>query len=311
MVVDPRHTIISLVAVFLALGLGMVIGSALLSEDLLLSEQQQLVVQLEQELFRLRQDNRLLTAELARVEEEAAASARLAELLWPLGVRGLLEGRRVAILRLGTQGEPAGIAHLVAVAGGEVGPVLTLAGRPAGSQAAGRNPWSRLAGTRDPATELGKALGQALTAAQPMEALAAVGDGLGRTGEASGPVDGVVALLPAEADPVADHWPRLLAGLQSAGLRVVAVAPPEVEPSPVPDLARHNVSSVDHAHRPAGRLALVLLLAGRVDGHFGTGPGTEAILPDLEPVFGRGSDESSRQAPADPVGKGGEPWSPW
>jgi len=132
-----------LAAVFLALGLGVLIGTALPGDRLWLEQQQALLNALEQEFHSLRSQARAYREELSALEEERAAMDRLLETLAPLAVEGRLTGATVALLVAGEGDRPdapwadeverllawAGAGHVwwlhlpAAPAGGPMGPL--------------------------------------------------------------------------------------------------------------------------------------------------------------------------------------------
>ncbi len=68
--------------------------------------------------------------------------------------------------------------------------------------------------------------------------------------------------------------------LTGAGLRVVGVEPKTAEISVIPIYKAAGVPTVDHADTPAGRLAIVLALAG-ADGHYGLKETADSFLPPV------------------------------
>ena len=86
MIIDLRYHVFSLAAVFLALGLGIAIGSALPGTDTLLREQEKVITRLEEEFAQLRSERRALEEMVAEKEEELAVMHRFhREILpqWP------------------------------------------------------------------------------------------------------------------------------------------------------------------------------------------------------------------------------------
>lgn len=59
--IDLKYHIASIVAVFLALGLGVIIGSTIVGDDLLVDQQQKLIERLEEQFYTLKdRENELL-----------------------------------------------------------------------------------------------------------------------------------------------------------------------------------------------------------------------------------------------------------
>lgn len=101
MIIDSRDHVASLVAVFLALGVGIIIGSVLAGESFALnivSEQESLIKNLEKEYQGLKQENRLAQAEIKKLQETAGYYQQYAEEMLPYLVENRLAGKRIVLL---------------------------------------------------------------------------------------------------------------------------------------------------------------------------------------------------------------------
>lgn len=95
-----KYHIVSLVAVFSALGLGIFIGSNLVGDDVLAEQQQQLVTRLEEEFNLLREQNKDTQNELV-VFQDANNNYRLfCEQVSPLIIENKLAGESVAVIQM-------------------------------------------------------------------------------------------------------------------------------------------------------------------------------------------------------------------
>lgn len=98
MILDIRYHIASLVAVFLALGLGILIGASILDEGRLIESQEQLIAGLERRFDSLQGERNLLEAKIALLKTELEEqNSLLAALETPL-VEGALEGKTVTLV---------------------------------------------------------------------------------------------------------------------------------------------------------------------------------------------------------------------
>ncbi len=73
--------------------------------------------------------------------------------------------------------------------------------------------------------------------------------------------------------------------LAAAGVRIVGCEPREVATSVIPIYKAAGIPTVDSADTPAGRLAIVLGLAG-ADGHYGIKETADSFLPPIPGVAG-------------------------
>ncbi|MDH4176709.1 MAG: copper transporter [Thermoleophilia bacterium] len=105
-----------------------------------------------------------------------------------------------------------------------------------------------------------------------------------RGGPAAPPVDAVVVVRtePPQRGPTGEFLTGLYTGLARSAVPAVGVEITGTEPSTVPVFQRHGLSTVDGVETPAGRLALVLLLAGGQPGSYGVAAtANDGVLPSL------------------------------
>lgn len=139
MPLGPRSLAIVLAAVFLALGLGVLIGTALPADRLWLEQQQAILDALEKEFNSLRQQARAYQEELTALQADRDAMGRLVDALAPLAVDHRLAGETVALLVVGAPAQPdppwpEQVNRLLARAGaGTVWWLHVPAGAPAGA----------------------------------------------------------------------------------------------------------------------------------------------------------------------------------
>ncbi|MDP2210772.1 MAG: copper transporter [Candidatus Aquicultor sp.] len=88
---DMRYHIASLVAVFIALAIGILLGTVIDDKGMLLQQQQSLVKRIETNFNTLRDENRTLKVELD--EEKKLTSG-----VYPLSIMGRLDGQNVVVL---------------------------------------------------------------------------------------------------------------------------------------------------------------------------------------------------------------------
>lgn len=120
MVVDIRYHLASLVAVFLSLGLGVLIGTSLAGDGEELHRRDQWLTALEREFDAVRERAKAMEAAMDRLTDErdryAAFSSELVEAL----VSGRLEGKRVAVVTLGDFEGALEVEGLLLSAGAEL-----------------------------------------------------------------------------------------------------------------------------------------------------------------------------------------------
>lgn len=117
MVVDMRYHLASLVGVFFALGLGILIGTSLSSDGRLLKEQVSMIDTIEEQLNQLRGESIKLKANLNTVNEKLATYQRFSDHVLPKLVSGRLKGYSLAVVGLGECESIGDIENLLKQAG--------------------------------------------------------------------------------------------------------------------------------------------------------------------------------------------------
>jgi hypothetical protein len=135
---------------------------------------------------------------------------------------------------------------------------------------------------------LGRDLGRELAGGGPTPLWDALSSNLveERSGVSRDPADGVVVIRDAEPQegPTSRFLAGLYSGVGSTGAPAVGVEPTRVEQSAIPVFQHHSLSTVDGIDTELGRLALVLLLGGASPGHYGVRDTADGILPPIEPL---------------------------
>lgn len=90
MIVDIRYHIASLAAVFLALALGILIGTSMISSDAINEQQKKMIEGLEKEFAVLREENKVNADALMQAQEVIANQQKFNERVLPLLVLSLI-----------------------------------------------------------------------------------------------------------------------------------------------------------------------------------------------------------------------------
>jgi hypothetical protein len=282
-VFDFRYHALSLVAVLVALGIGLLLGVAIGDQELVGGARRDLVKGLRGDLSNARREADGLRAQLSQrrdFEDQA----------FPALVSGQLAGQRVGLLYLGGSSRDVydDVRQAVVAAGGELRfsagvrepPDLgALADRAAGSRYAG------LLGDESLLRPFAERVGRGLTlgGALAKQERSALFDSF------SGNLDGIDAVVVARsgernvddqnAKQIDDIEKGLIAGMDATAVPVVGVERSDTKPSHVTWYRDRGIASVDNVDDVAGRVALVFALAGRASGAYGVKGTAEGILP--------------------------------
>jgi Copper transport outer membrane protein, MctB len=280
---SARYHTTSLIAVFIALAIGILIG-AQFGGDLVNSTRKDL----EHSLTGNLQDAR---ARAGQLSGELGRSNAFAERVYPALVRNRLAGRRIAVLAFGDL--PGSASGAIENALGPTGARLvgvgvvrepvdlrSLAGELAGTRFAG------LGTNPDALTAFGVGTGRQVAIGGAL--LDRVRSRLlSRASGNFGGLDGVVVVRqqPQDMGPVqrataARLESALLRGIGATRIPVVGVETTTADPSSISFFKGNNVSSVDDVDQVAGRVAAVFALLG-AEGSFGVKGSADRLLPEL------------------------------
>jgi hypothetical protein len=278
-----RYHVASLAAVFLALSVGLILGTAIADRSQLDKRQRQLIASVETEFTRLRADN----AVLAR---EVVASRTLGDQALADYGAGRLTGERILIIVEGS-GSPPGADTLSAK--------LTDAGAKTQRleirrQGFGLDDQRVLDAVRASIEDTSADAPRALTAIQTslpadlvrpgggtmLTALVQAGV-IGLTPDATPAATGVVLYYSGPDPTMPDQMP-IAERLLDLRVPLVGVQTSVTDPSAVPTMRDGGVTTVDDVDNPMGQLSTILVLSRKdVHGQFGSQPGATAPMPPL------------------------------
>jgi hypothetical protein len=280
---SARYHTASLIAVFLALAIGILIG-AQFGGDALTNTRRDLEHSLVGNLQDARSRADELSAELNRSNE-------FGERVYPVLTRNRLAGRRLAIVALG--GLPGDLTGEVEDALGPTGAKLVGVGvvrEPVDVNGLGGD----LAQTRfgdlrtnpDALSELGTGLGRQLVLNGTLPEVVR-GQLFSRASGSFGGLDGVIVVRdqPEDMGPVqrsraSQLESALMSGITATRIPAVGIEATTTEPSSISFFQSNDLSSVDDTDLTAGQLALVFGMLG-AEGSFGVKGSADRLLPDL------------------------------
>ena len=280
---SARYHATSLIAVFIALAIGILIGAEF-GGDALTNTRRDLERSLVGNLQDARSQVNDLNGDLNRSNEFASR-------VYPVLTRDQLEGRRFAILALG--GLPSDITGEVedalAPTGGRlvgVGVVREPVDVNGLAEDLAKTRFADLRTNPDALTELGTGLGRQLMLGGKLPDVVR-GHLFSRASGSFGGLDGVIVVRdqPEEMGPVQDEKTdefeeALASGITATRVPAVGVETSTDDTSNVSFFQSNGMASVDDVDLTAGQLAMVFALLG-ADGSFGVKGSADQLLPDL------------------------------
>jgi hypothetical protein len=285
---SARYHTTSLIAVFLALAVGILIGAEFGGDALTNTRKD-----LERSLVGNLQDARSRADEL---NAQLGRSNEFAERVYPVLTHGRLQGKRIAVVALG--GLPGDVTTAVEEALAPTGAKLVAVGvvrEPVDVNGlAGDLSKTRFFDLRtnaDALTALGTGLGRQLVIGGTLPTFVR-GNLFSRASGSFGALDGVIVVRDQPEDMGAIQRSRagqlesaLLGGITATRTPAVGVETSTAEPSSISFFQSSDLSSVDDIETPAGQLALVFAILG-AEGSFGVKGSADRLLPDLLTVGG-------------------------
>jgi copper transport outer membrane protein MctB len=280
---SARYHTTSLIAVFIALAIGILIGAEF-GDDALNNTRRDLEHSLVGNLQDARSRADELNAELNRSDE-------FAEKVYPVLTRDRLEGRRIAIIALG--GLPGDVTEDVEEALGPTGARLVGVGvvrEPVDingmAEDLAQTRFADLQTDAEALSELGTGLGRQLVigGALPEVVRSAL---FSRASGSFGALDGVIVVRdqpqdmgPVQRETAGELESALMSGITATRTAAVGVETTGADPSSISFFQSSDLSSVDDIDLTAGRLAMVFAMLG-AEGSFGVKGGADRLLPDL------------------------------
>jgi hypothetical protein len=124
--IDFKYHITSLVAVFLALAIGILIGSTMVGGDVLVEQQKLMVDQLEEDFRLFRDQNRALREELSAIRHTTDLYQTYAREIMPTMITGRLKEMTLGIINIGGEEIPQGLLDTLRLAGSKVNYYVSL-----------------------------------------------------------------------------------------------------------------------------------------------------------------------------------------
>jgi hypothetical protein len=283
---SARYHVASLAAVFLALGVGILVGTGL-GKNVVNDTTKSLESSLKGDLLSARSQVASLRGDLRR--QQAFAQA-----VYPALTRDALPGGRIAVVSLGGLDGTlkADIDRVLGEqneTGAHVKEFAVLREPPDLAALNGELRSTRFHPLRNNAaalTRFGRQSGRALVTGGPLFKRTS-GALLARRSGRPGGISAVILtrsapqnLGQASSAATSGLESGVLDGLEHTGLPVVAVESTDTDPSSIPLFRSHGISTVDDIDLTSGEVALVYALRG-ARGNFGVGTNASQLLPPL------------------------------
>ncbi len=294
MIIDVRYHVASLVAVFLALALGILMGMSLLNGQSVLEKQQELVESLRSDFEKLKDDNDALQAHLSQLDSKNISDEKFMRTLLPGIIKEKLVDKNYLIIRTNTDVDLNELASTIVLAGGSSEMVITfkenflqiLQNQSDKYIDAFNIDWKE--DPEEDAAQIIEIVFSMLGEAENSRGLALLeqlqADGaVSYSGRLQTPPKGVILVGGASADVnnLAGVDIPIIEILRLRGISVVGVEEYLVPLSYIKDYRKKGISTVDNIDSVVGLISMVAILSGE-EGNYGLKGGSSALMPVMD-----------------------------
>jgi hypothetical protein len=289
-IIDIRYHIASLAAVFIALGIGILVGSLINGDDFLVRQQHHLITMLENDVRKIMVQKEDLVTQISSLQNSNELMQKFVDIVSSGIVNDVLRDKIVSLMFVTCNIDESlvkGIEGLVKMAGGSLGTVCSfggvldvsvdtqalyaLLGLPAKSSDA-------------EFTKVIREIGRGVTGGADLGLVTHMLENgfLTVSGDSSIKPDVLILIANSSGRQYSSTKidNALFEGARDCGVRVVAAEVSTAKQTYLAPYIQHAVSTVDNVETHFGRLALILVAAG-VDGNFGVRKTVSAFFPDI------------------------------
>ncbi len=270
-----------MIAVFVALAVGIIIGSGLVAGPSVQKQNtfiQKQISQIKSKITTLTQELKAKEDTIRALQSELARNEDLTQSLMSLAISGKLQGKTVSIIQTGDYKDPLiQIQNVLRIAGASTGSITTV--RP--------DIWKTISASPEKdassvAGEIAKAISIAVASAGGKQSLKP----LEKKGyiSTSGKYDTYCKLVVIVGGLKSESPERdlldiaIVNSLRVQGVSAVGCEPSFAKVSTIPNFQRERISTVDNIDRSAGQISLVCALAGE-KGDYGIRPTASRYMP--------------------------------
>lgn len=289
--IDLKYHITSIVAIFLALGLGVLIGSSIVGDNLLVDQQKKMIDRLEEQFYVLRDKEDKLEADNEYKNTIINNYENYSQAVLPLLVEGRLKGYKTAVVVTGDGEVPAGMASALSNSGAEVVSKVVLLSNMTLESPELRN---RLIKFYNLDSKTSRDTLRHYVAVSVAAILSGIDDPglvsfleqnnlIKLSGNNSIPLNGVI--LVGGANNLNSYFAEsfdqgLVSYFNEQGVKVYGVEQSQVAYSYMSVYQNNNISTVDNIDLSPGQISLILAMEGEA-GNYGMKPTAKKFMPSL------------------------------
>jgi len=294
MIIDFKYHVASLVAVFLALGIGILVGSSFLGENVneaIIQQQKQIVSNLNRDFEQMRQDHKVAQEEIESYKSALNISKQFEDQVLPALLSGKLAGKNIAVIETSNYDFHNDWIDTMGMTGANVVSITTVLEGFDLSQEETRNSIKTKLMLKDASEgavsqELAREIAEGVISAQNLENLHYF-EQLGlikNSGEYGVPIDAVI-FVGGSQEEVGERCANLDLPMMNYFLErnvpVFGVETSDVAYSYMKEYQKLKVSTVDNIDMIPGQLSLVMSVYGK-PGNYGIKTTARQLMPDVQ-----------------------------
>lgn len=299
MFVNIKYLVITVISIFLALGIGVLIGVQIDSQDIIFQEQESLVAKMEDKFNELNNTKLSLEDEIDRQQDIIEQNELYKKNIFPDYLKGKLEGLNIAIIETSDDYVYTNMRHVPKLAGANINSVTLIADKIISlsqeEKTRIRNYFTNKYGADDQGLNeiIVKKISEVLaenTGFEDLDFLQEAGL-IDSVGSFEGPVDYVIIAGGSKKETskyeVVDI--PLIKEFKKRSIPVVGVESSDVVYSYIDFYKKEKISTVDNVDDIIGQTSLVFVMTG-MDGNYGIKKTANSLMPILSEEESTGED---------------------
>lgn len=291
MIPNMRFYVVSIVSIFLALAIGIYIGSIINANDMIVEQKEDIVSKLEERFDYLKEENNNLEREIEYLELENNRYKTFNEIVYPEIIKNRLVGLNVAIIETNDEYIYSGIGKTLEIAGANVKEIITIKDRFLNNELIkdiyaneeyefDEKEISKDAigyGIRDLTNSI--ISGEKSNVVDKFKEMGLINV----VGEISEPIDYIIVAGGSESkdlERINYLDKNIIDKCKSIDIPIIGIEKTKVKFSYTDEYKNYRTSTVDNVDTVMGKVALVLSMEGR-PGYYGIKSNAENLIPDL------------------------------
>ncbi|HLR34365.1 MAG TPA: copper transporter [Tissierellales bacterium] len=284
-----KYYVVTIAAIFLALGIGIYIGFTLDAHNLLIEQKDDIVTKIEEKFDYLNDENKDLKEEVSELEKENNKYNDYIETIYSSVIKDRLKNINVAIVETNDDYVYSGIGKTLELAGANVASITTIKDRYLSEELLEKinNSLPESESIKDNLIEGGVInLTEGIIKGEKNELMQKLreNDAVNFVGNYDIPIDFVIiagGTESKESNNISQIDKNIIEVAKGLEVPIIGIEKEKVNYSYTEGYKDYRISTVDNVDSTIGKTALILSMEGR-PGNYGVKPGAEELLPNLD-----------------------------